>query len=133
MQPDYNDGVISADLERTCAYEPIHLLGTVQAYGFVIVADAASGRVVQVSSGITVHWPGLADASALLGTALADWITCADAAAALHDRCPVLLPCQPRFAATGHAATVGMTISVLDSPVTIITFICHNQILSQNI
>lgn len=65
---------IAADLERSCALEPIHLLGTVQSYGFLMVIDIASGRIVQVSEGVLRHWPGLHSASALLGGALADWV-----------------------------------------------------------
>lgn len=43
---------ISAELEKSCALEQIHLLGTVQPHGFLIVVELASARIVQVSSGI---------------------------------------------------------------------------------
>ncbi|MDQ2988453.1 MAG: hypothetical protein M3R60_05065, partial [Pseudomonadota bacterium] len=67
-------GTISAELEKACAKEPIHLLGTVQPHGFLIAADVASGRIVQVSSGIVRHWPGLPEPAALAGELLYDWI-----------------------------------------------------------
>lgn len=68
------NGTISAQLERACAQEPIHLLGTVQPHGFLIAVDVPSGRIVQVSSGIGRHWPGLARAGTLLGAPAFDWI-----------------------------------------------------------
>ncbi|MET0855164.1 MAG: EAL domain-containing protein [Telluria sp.] len=64
---------IPTELEKACAREPIHLLGTVQPHGFVIVAQIADGRIVQVSSGIARHWPGLTT-GIMLGTPLLDWI-----------------------------------------------------------
>jgi len=57
MSPDGRDGTISAELESTCAQEAIHLLGTVQSYGFLMVVDVASRCIVQVSAGIARHWP----------------------------------------------------------------------------
>ncbi len=95
-----HDGYISTELERTCAYEPIHLLGTVQAYGFLIVVERASARIVQVSTGITRHWPGLSDAAALLGAPLADWVDCASAIDGLGEPAPARLPCQLRLERT---------------------------------
>ena len=59
MQPN---GTISAELEKACSQEPIHLLGTVQPHGFLMAVDIAAERIVQVSSGIVRHWPGLRDA-----------------------------------------------------------------------
>ena len=68
------DDTISAELERACAQEPIHLLGTVQPHGFLMSVDIASERIVQVSSGIARHWPGLARAEALAGDMVFDWV-----------------------------------------------------------
>ncbi|MEB0137353.1 EAL domain-containing protein [Actimicrobium sp. CCC2.4] len=95
--PDHS---ISAELEQSCAQEPIHLLGTVQPHGFVMVVDLVSARIVQVSSGITRHWPGLPDAAAMLDTALTDWVdgTGSDALADLPTSNPQILPWQPRMA-----------------------------------
>jgi diguanylate cyclase (GGDEF)-like protein len=67
-------GTISAELEKACAKEPIHLLGTVQPHGFLICADVDSGHIVQVSSGIARHWPGLQSADAMPGDLLFDWV-----------------------------------------------------------
>ena len=74
MNPDGHDGTISAELEKSCAQEPIHLLGTVQSYGFLMVVDVASRCIAQVSAGIVRHWPGLDDASVLLSHAAVDWV-----------------------------------------------------------
>lgn len=65
---------ISAELESACAQEQIHLLGTVQPHGFLMVVDLASQRIVQVSSGIVRHWPGLQEAAAPVGQPVTDWI-----------------------------------------------------------
>lgn len=73
-----HDGTIPAELEKTCAEEPIHLLGTVQSYGFLMVVDVASGCIVQTSAGIVRHWPGLHDAGALLSRPLSDWVAVID-------------------------------------------------------
>ncbi len=98
-------GAISAELEKACAQEPIHLLGTVQPHGFLITADIHSGRIVQVSSGIGRHWPGLHDPSALAGTPLFDWIERAApletlALDALPRSQPMALPWRARFERT---------------------------------
>jgi hypothetical protein len=76
MQPSEYDGIISAELERSCAHEAIHLLGTVQPHGFLMVVEAKSEQIVQISSGITRHWPGLLDANAPIATPLSDWVDC---------------------------------------------------------
>ena len=68
------NGTISAELEKACSQEPIHLLGTVQPHGFLIAVEVGSGRIVQVSSGIVRHWPGLLSAGSLTGELLFDWI-----------------------------------------------------------
>ena len=68
------EGTISAELEKACADEKIHLLGTVQPHGFLIVVDIASERIVQVSSGIVRHWPGFRDATALIAAPVAHWV-----------------------------------------------------------
>ena len=65
---------ISAELEKSCALEQIHLLGTVQPHGFLMVVELASERIVQVSSGIVRYWPGLQDAAALVGHPVTEWI-----------------------------------------------------------
>ena len=70
MSPGVHDDTIPAELEKSCAQEPIHLLGTVQSYGFLMVVDIASGCIVQVSAGIVQHWPGLQDAAVLLSPIL---------------------------------------------------------------
>ena len=72
---DEPDGTISAELEQACANEKIHLLGTVQPYGFLMVVDIATERIVQVSSGIVRHWSGLQDATMLIGAPLTDWVS----------------------------------------------------------
>ncbi|NDP59305.1 MAG: EAL domain-containing protein [Oxalobacteraceae bacterium] len=97
--PDHS---ISAELEQSCAQEAIHLLGTVQPHGFVMAVDLASARIVQVSSGITRHWPGLPDAAAMLGTALTDWVdgTGSHVLADLPVINPPILPWRPRMART---------------------------------
>ena len=74
MKHRENIDTISAELERSCAQEQIHLLGTVQPHGFLMVVDIASGRIVQVSSGIVRYWPGWQDAAALIGQPSGDWV-----------------------------------------------------------
>jgi diguanylate cyclase (GGDEF)-like protein len=113
MNPGVRDGTIPAELENTCAEEPIHLLGVVQSYGFMMAVDIASRSIVQVSAGIVAHWPGLQDASALIGKPLSDWAAAADDAdasarapdasvdiGALPTSHPVVLPLRPRFEQT---------------------------------
>lgn len=107
---DQNDSysTISAELERACALEPIHLLGTVQSYGFMLVVDLASLCIVQVSEGIVRHWPELNSAGTLLGAPLADWVRPASAAdrldiASLPASSPVIVPCALRFERTSPA------------------------------
>ena len=74
MERIWQNGLITAELERSCAQEQIHLLGTVQPHGFLIVADVATQCIVQVSSGITRYWPGLADTQEMIGGYLPDWV-----------------------------------------------------------
>jgi light-regulated signal transduction histidine kinase (bacteriophytochrome) len=38
--------IISAELEKSCALEQIHLLGTIQPHGFLMVVDLDSERIV---------------------------------------------------------------------------------------
>ncbi len=99
--------LISSELEQSCAREPIHLLGAVQPHGFVMVVDPASACIVQVSSGITRHWPGLPDAFAMIGTALVDWVDGADnyALSGLSTTKPKILPWQPRMAPASSNST----------------------------
>lgn len=105
---------ITAELEASCALEPIHLLGTVQAYGFLMVVDMATRCIVQVSEGIARHWPGLQDASVPIGAPLADWvmgINAADPLAldTLPAASPIVLPwhlrCEQSPATPGPAGT----------------------------
>jgi light-regulated signal transduction histidine kinase (bacteriophytochrome) len=42
---------ISQELDRTCAEEPIHIIGTVQPHGFVLVVDIATTQIMEASSG----------------------------------------------------------------------------------
>ncbi|HEY0490323.1 MAG TPA: hypothetical protein VGD30_12470, partial [Telluria sp.] len=74
MSPDVHGDTISAELQQSCAQEPIHLLGTVQSYGFLMVVDLASRCIIQVSTGVVRHWPGLDGASALLSAPLSRWV-----------------------------------------------------------
>jgi diguanylate cyclase (GGDEF)-like protein len=74
MNSDDTDGLITNELEKTCAREPIHLLGTVQSYGFLMVLAVDSGRIIQVSEGIVRHIPQLHDAGVLIGQPVADWV-----------------------------------------------------------
>jgi hypothetical protein len=109
MTPGVRDDTIPAELEKSCAQEPIHLLGTVQSYGFMMVVDIASCHIVQVSAGIMRHWPGLQDACALLSRPLSDWVA-VGAGPDAHDGAldieslpasqPVALPWRPRFEQT---------------------------------
>jgi len=106
MSPGAHDDTIPVELEQTCAQEPIHLLGTVQAYGFLMVVDLASRCVVQVSAGIVRHWPGLRDAHALLSRPLSEWAAAVDGdepldIASLPTTHLAVLPWRPRFEQTG--------------------------------
>lgn len=101
----HRNGTISAELEKACSQEPIHLLGTVQPHGFLISVDVNTARIVQVSSGIGRHWPGLPNADALVGTPVFDWIermAPLDALAldALPRAQPMALPWRARFERT---------------------------------
>lgn len=103
MGPGVHDDTIPAELEQSCAQEPIHLLGTVQSYGFLMAVDLASRCIVQVSDGIVRHWPGLQDAAALLSQPLSDWVDAGAAApdiASLPATHLVALPWRPRFERT---------------------------------
>jgi diguanylate cyclase (GGDEF)-like protein len=110
MNPGVRDGTIPAELEHTCAQEPIHLLGTVQSYGFLMVVDIASRCIVQVSAGILRHWPGLQDTGVLLSRPLSEWAAAAsgpdgaDVALGIQHlpaAHTVVLPWRPRFERTG--------------------------------
>ena len=106
MSPGAQDGTIPAELEHTCAQEAIQLLGTVQSYGFLMAVDPASGCIVQVSEGITRHWPGLQDADAMISKPLSEWVdTGEDGApsdiASLPASHLTILPWRPRFGQTG--------------------------------
>ena len=112
MNPDVHGDTIPAELEQSCAQEPIHLLGTVQAYGFLMVVDLASRCIVQVSAGIVRHWPGLQDARAMISAPLSDWVAAVEGAgplaqpldlASLPESHLALLRWRPRFEQTAHA------------------------------
>ncbi|MFT5533427.1 MAG: diguanylate cyclase (GGDEF)-like protein [Burkholderiaceae bacterium] len=96
----HSDHSISSALEQSCAKKPLHLLGTVQPHGFVMVVDLASASIVQVSNGITRHWRGLPDAAAMLGTALRNWVdgTGSHSLSDLPTSTPIILPWSPRMA-----------------------------------
>ena len=68
------EDTISDALEASCADEPIHVIGTVQPHGFVLVVDVYTTRIVQVSSGLSRHWSTVADPADLLQASLTDWI-----------------------------------------------------------
>ncbi len=100
---------ISTELEQACAEEPIHIIGTVQPHGFVLVVDIASTRIVQVSSGAARHWKGLAQSSDLLQAEIADRIDGFDAdpasvLGALPMADPIALPLRPRLVNEGVAS-----------------------------
>lgn len=102
---------IPSSWEETCASEPIHTIGTVQSYGFLLVADIGSGKIVQVSSGIVAHWPGLTAATALLDAPLSDWVGGPDPLAlsdlaTLPEAHPVTLNARPQFEKTDPAANL---------------------------
>ena len=70
-----------------------------------MVVDIASRRIIQVSEGITRHWPGLQTASALIASPLADWVAGVEAddpltIETLHASGPMVLPWRPRFERT---------------------------------
>ena len=103
---------ISIELERSFAREKIHLLGTVQPHGFVMVVDSVDECIVQVSSGIARHWPGLDRVGNLTGMALSAWVEVIPAAASngasalsallstVSVAYPMVLPLRPRFERT---------------------------------
>ncbi|MFC5459721.1 EAL domain-containing protein [Massilia niabensis] len=121
MNPDVRSDTIPAELEQSCAREPIHLLGTVQSYGFLMVVDLASRCIIQVSAGIMPHWPGLEGAEALLSRPLSDWVAPVEGAdsvaepldiASLPESHLVALRWRPRFEQTAHAAGPGQVESM---------------------
>ncbi len=69
---------------RQCAGEAIHLAGTVQPHGFTLVVNILSGRIVQASTGVTRHLPGVHSVQDVLGSALAQWVS-ADSLACAGD------------------------------------------------
>jgi diguanylate cyclase (GGDEF)-like protein len=106
------NSTISAELESTCSREPIHLSGTVQPHGFLMAVDIDSGQIVQVSSGIARHWPGLAGPAALVGEPLFHWIERYApldtlAPAALPPSQPMALPWRARFELTAPDGSPG--------------------------
>jgi diguanylate cyclase (GGDEF)-like protein len=115
MPEESGEETISQELEQACAEEPIHIIGTIQPHGFVVVADVRSSRILQVSSGIARHWAGLGESSRLLHEPLADWVDGlgADPAALLGSLPrvdPMALPLRPRIAL--GAAAAGRPVSV---------------------
>jgi light-regulated signal transduction histidine kinase (bacteriophytochrome) len=107
---------ISREMEQSCAEEPIHIIGTVQPHGFVLVVDIATTQIVQVSSGAARHWHGLGEASRLLSARLADWVDgLGPSPHALLDNLPhtdpMALNLQPCIAAPEGAARTGGHLS----------------------
>lgn len=105
MPTNEHGNTISAELEKSCAQEAIHLLGTVQPYGFLMAVDIGTGKIAQVSSGIVRHWPGLQSASRLIATPLSDWVAGTTPTetidlAALPNTHTVLRQWRPRFEQT---------------------------------
>ena len=93
---------ISQQLEQSCSQEPIHIIGTIQPHGFVLVVCIDSTRIVQVSSGVASHWPGLGPASGLLHRKVEDWVDgfspdVATVLAALPLSDPAALPLKPKI------------------------------------
>lgn len=93
---------ISTELENSCASEPIHLLGTVQPHGFLIVVELASERIVQVSNGIVRYWPGLEEVTAPVGQPVTEWIKGITpggdgSLSSLPEAYPLSMPWRPRF------------------------------------
>ena len=103
--------IISAELEKSCALEQIHLLGTIQPHGFLMVVDLDSGRIVQVSSGIVRYWPGLRDMTAPVGQPVAEWVEGIDDSGSgglgsLQEAYLQSMPWRPRFERSGDASTI---------------------------
>jgi len=95
---------ISRELERTCADEPIHIIGTVQPHGFLLVVEIASARVVQFSSGAARHWAGLGRPGLLLGAELGEVVLALEGSPlallqGLPVSDPVCLPLHPTCSA----------------------------------
>lgn len=67
--------LISRLYAEQCASESIHLLGGIQPHGYVTVIDLNSGRICQVSEGITRHYPGVRNAEQILGQPAEDWFS----------------------------------------------------------
>ncbi len=108
MSPGVHDDTIPVELEKTCAQEPIQLLGTVQSHGFLMVVDPVSRCIVQVSAGIVRHWPRLQDAGRLVSRPLSEWVAAVEEGGALDMASlpatrPAILPWRPRFEQTGAA------------------------------
>lgn len=103
--------IISAELEKSCALEQIHLLGTIQPHGFLMVVDLDSERIVQVSSGIVRYWPGLQDVTAPIGQPVAEWVEGIDDSdsgglRSLQETYLQSMPWRPRFERGGDAAAI---------------------------
>jgi light-regulated signal transduction histidine kinase (bacteriophytochrome) len=103
---------IPEDLDRSCADEPIHIIGTVQPHGFLLVVDVETARIVQVSSGVTRHWRAIGQASRPIGEPAAQWIVGfpdppQTLLGALPRSDPVALRLQPSTLAPAGAAGVG--------------------------
>ena len=115
MDQEQHDSTISIELAKNCAQEQIHLLGTVQPHGFMMVINPVNQCIVQVSSGIVRHWPGLQDAYALIGTPVSEWVAGVNASDKLtidflSATNPVVLPWTLRF-----ERTAGQQCGVLPS------------------
>jgi diguanylate cyclase (GGDEF)-like protein len=65
---------ISELYAEQCAAEPIHLLGTVQSHGYLIVVKLSDQTICQVSAGLERHYPAAVKAEELLGQPAGEWI-----------------------------------------------------------
>jgi diguanylate cyclase (GGDEF)-like protein len=102
MPETSGEETISQELDESCAREAIHTIGTVQPHGFLIVADVQTARIVQVSSGIAGHWPGLLDAARLFDAPLSDWVAGFDSdpselLSSLPGSVPIALSLRPQM------------------------------------
>jgi diguanylate cyclase (GGDEF)-like protein len=103
--PEFSgEETISQELEQACAEEQIHIIGTIQPHGFVLVVDISTMKIVQVSSGASRHWESLGTASDLLQDKIDDRVEGfnGDPAAILMNlpfADPILLRLQPRVVA----------------------------------
>lgn len=65
---------VTALYAEQCASEPIHLLGTVQPHGYIMVVSLEDGVIIQVSEGVTFHYDEVTSARELIGEKLIHWV-----------------------------------------------------------